>query len=402
MLMARTRDRSPARACRRGRPSRSAATRLTLLAGCAVLLSSCADGSAPSPDADRSWSSVRSMAGDTVVMRSSGDLPAAGTHELTELWRIGDVDGVDSTVTFGRIAGVAVREDNLLAVFDEALTTLRLYDASGRFIRTVGRKGAGPGEYAQANGLAFLPNGQLALWDPGTARITLYDLDTATTASWAPPVTGMFMNNALAGSETHALTVGAPLRDTTELQGPRFRVTRTAYFLYDATGTITDTVIAPPPAVEPIFATAATESMVAVYGVPYTPISTSRLLSDGRLVVGTSNAYRFDVTGAGAPLRIEVGAARVPVERSEANEQRAQVEWQMQSVDSKWSWTMDDIPSEKPYFDNIFPTEDGRLWVAIATPSERIPERTHPRERAGRTECAVTRWPAATARAHMA
>ncbi len=50
-----------------------------------------------------------------------------------------------------------------------------MFDRHGQHVRTIGRQGSGPGEFAQVVGLDWAPDGTLWVVDPGNARISLFD-----------------------------------------------------------------------------------------------------------------------------------------------------------------------------------------------------------------------------------
>jgi len=67
--------------------------------------------------------------------------------------------------------------DGRIAVNGWAMTEFRLYDSSGRWVRTVGRAGAGPGEF-EALGFVFADDdGSLVTFEPGTQRLQRWDPD---------------------------------------------------------------------------------------------------------------------------------------------------------------------------------------------------------------------------------
>jgi|CXWL01.1.fsa_nt_gi hypothetical protein len=55
---------------------------------------------------------------------------------------------------FGRVVGVVRRNDGTVAVADATAHTVRVFDATGRLIRSLGRAGEGPGEFTTLTGLA--------------------------------------------------------------------------------------------------------------------------------------------------------------------------------------------------------------------------------------------------------
>jgi len=84
----------------------------------------------------------------------------AQTLVLRELWRAG---GEESELIFGNIAGVLAGPDGTLYVLDSQLSQVSVFAPDGRFLRTVGREGDGPGEARRPSGLLLLPDGALGL-----------------------------------------------------------------------------------------------------------------------------------------------------------------------------------------------------------------------------------------------
>lgn len=85
--------------------------------------------------------------------------------------RIGSIDGPNDA--FVAPAILRMDEAGLIYVLDGGLRELRVFDRSGRFVRTIGRQGQGPGEYVAPAAFGFLGD---TVWvgDGGTGRITLF------------------------------------------------------------------------------------------------------------------------------------------------------------------------------------------------------------------------------------
>jgi hypothetical protein len=114
---------------------------------------------------------------------------AAQEHwRLTEEVRIGSVD--EGPASFGDIRGIATNAKGWIFVLDFSTQDVRVFDAQGRHLKTVGRKGSGPGEFQNANGIARAPNGTLWLNDPANARFTALDGDGGYQSSFTVPATG--------------------------------------------------------------------------------------------------------------------------------------------------------------------------------------------------------------------
>lgn len=109
-----------------------------------------------------------------------------GVANLVREVRFGVADGAEEYL-FGNVTEMAVDSDGSMYVYDAQVPALRKYDANGRFLRTFGRGGQGPGEYRSAGGLAILPDGRVLLWDSGNWRFNVYSRDGDVLPSWPTP-----------------------------------------------------------------------------------------------------------------------------------------------------------------------------------------------------------------------
>src|SRR5262245_530920 len=111
---------------------------------------------------------------DTRVVRSSGPGAWGASLRLVEELRIGQLEGA-AAYTVGFVTELAVGKDGAIFVGEGQPTQLRMYDAGGRFVRKVGGAGSGPGEFGQVDGLISMANGNVAVWDGNTGRISIFD-----------------------------------------------------------------------------------------------------------------------------------------------------------------------------------------------------------------------------------
>jgi len=108
---------------------------------------------------------------------------ADGPYEGTE-WtlaeeptlRIGAQDG-DPGYLFDRIAAVRMLPNGGLAVADGGSATVRVYDASGAHIATMGRRGRGPGEFGRIGHLEVRAPDTILAYDTSNYRATRFLLD---------------------------------------------------------------------------------------------------------------------------------------------------------------------------------------------------------------------------------
>ncbi len=83
----------------------------------------------------------------------------------------------DPDAEFGDVRGAIASSDGRIAVADGYADAIRVFSPSGQLVRTIGRSGAGPGEFSDPVGLYLLEGDTLAVRDLATARITLFDFE---------------------------------------------------------------------------------------------------------------------------------------------------------------------------------------------------------------------------------
>ncbi|MBD3160995.1 MAG: 6-bladed beta-propeller [Candidatus Eisenbacteria bacterium] len=88
--------------------------------------------------------------------------PIRVTVPLEELWRIGG-DSEEEGEFFGVIGAIEVGADGTVFLLDRQLSEVKLFDADGGYIRTIGREGEGPGEFRRPTDLFLTPEGNVAV-----------------------------------------------------------------------------------------------------------------------------------------------------------------------------------------------------------------------------------------------
>ena len=128
-------------------------------------------------DAAALWrGTVDTLESGTVVVRN----PAEGIWSDEMAWRvveelrIGTLDDAGPDM-FGQIRDLEVDAEGRFWVFESQAQELRVFDAQGAHVRTVGREGGGPGEFAGVMGMSWAGDGNLWIADPRNARISIID-----------------------------------------------------------------------------------------------------------------------------------------------------------------------------------------------------------------------------------
>lgn len=114
------------------------------------------------------------------VLTRYPSLPAIDSvgPEVTEAHvdlRFGSLDGADPNFAFGDIRGIQASSDGDIHVLDFQAAEVRVFDSGGRYLRTIVRRGEGPGEIGEANGI-FLA-GDTLLWIPNHSQGTIIGVD---------------------------------------------------------------------------------------------------------------------------------------------------------------------------------------------------------------------------------
>jgi hypothetical protein len=110
-------------------------------------------------------------AGQTVTLPKR-DRVLAGTP--TTLYTVGRAEGEDWEM-FAGITSLAFDDDEQLYVLDQQAQRVLVFDAHGRFVRQIGRRGGGPGELQAAFAVAVTTGGAVVVSDLGRRAFVVYD-----------------------------------------------------------------------------------------------------------------------------------------------------------------------------------------------------------------------------------
>ncbi|MGH7460444.1 MAG: 6-bladed beta-propeller [Longimicrobiales bacterium] len=276
----------------------------------------------------------------------------SGLRVVEEL-RVGELEGAPE-YTFGAIDALAVRSDGGFYVYDRQAVTIREYDGRGRHVRLIGRRGAGPGEYAQVLGLA-VSGSRLLVWDLGNARVTVFDsigryITSYRVTAGVWDLRGFTVDGAGQG---YVKVARLGRRQSGEAgQWPR------ALVKFSARGIIVDTI--PLPAFEdpetPLIIERPEGNRLPFQEVPFATV-----LRDGRVVRAWNRSYQLEILGGPVLVR------RVPA-TALLREERAQWEaWtnylRMEEAKRNIRHTFPMLPATKPYFRDLWVDDANRIWI---------------------------------------
>ncbi len=121
---------------------------------------------------------VRTEDGIQVVRnpKSPVIIPGAAVHPvLTEDLVIGR--GTGETDQFQQLQSVQADAEGRVCALDLKAATVRVFDAGGKHLRSIGRKGQGPGELSLPTRMMLTPAGEVAVMDALRLRIVFFAAD---------------------------------------------------------------------------------------------------------------------------------------------------------------------------------------------------------------------------------
>jgi hypothetical protein len=96
--------------------------------------------------------------------------------EMSDVFTVGTIEGGDWEA-FGRIRSIAFGPDGDLFVLDQQAREVHRVSPSGEYRGTVGREGAGPGEFQVPTGLTVAPDGRIVIRDTGRSSWAVFAPD---------------------------------------------------------------------------------------------------------------------------------------------------------------------------------------------------------------------------------
>lgn len=309
---------------------------------------------------------VRDSAGVRIAEFSQDAPGEAWTVAAKPTVSLGSVDGPPES-QFGRVAGVVRLRDGTIIVADDAASVLRFFGPDGRHLRSVGRKGGGPGEFEQIGGLWRFGGDSLAVWDLRQARLSVFSPEgtLVRTAIPRPSPTGAFapMYGVLSDG-SFVLGSGMDMGAIFAGGSRRFRDS-VLLVRYGAQGGVLDTIGR--------FPGDERDAEVGGTGFSLNPVPFGR-----RTFVATSGDRAFVAAGDAQVLVLEPGVRRLSILRQRsapapvtpedvsafrrdaladaAPAERATVETRLRSLR---------FPETKPPFAGLQADDSGQVWLRV-------------------------------------
>ncbi len=339
---------------------------------------------------------------DTVVVVAGPPVHSGLGRAVVEL-SIGNNPRSSPEYLFTAVLEIAVGRDGSIFVVDipspaqESINRVVQFDRNGTFVRQIGRRGQGPGEYIGPKGFRVLPNGVMALLDNANGRVNLYSPTGESVDTWLfrrpedrSGATGLYADTA------GFLYLNALATNSSGFNG---------LIRYGAGGGVIDSLPsadlhagADPRLPQTILLRGEGVGSLFNAQIPFTPSLRWTWSPLGYWISGYPDRYAFElhlpVTARG---RIAVpprqGTAPRPVYRwrpgdpirsirrnvpapvvapAEREEQRTIFEARARRTVPDWGWDGAAIPRVKPSYRSLFAGDDGRIWVQLSTTATRV------------------------------
>lgn len=282
--------------------------------------------------------------------------PKAGRvdAQLDELFHLGGFSEAPEEF-FGVVANAILDEQGNSYLLDEQLCEVRVFDAHGKYLRSFGREGEGPGEFRMARDLLLLPNGKIGVIYGQQTRMVSYGLDGTIGAdiSLAPEGTRFaFMLGAQSRGGQFVLQLHSSVIKENEMTSTLSMIG------LDPDGKVTHTY--------------SSESNTQKLSGPNVSISIDSddmtnawvLLEDGSLAINeSSDEYRIDVLGKDGELIRTITRDYEPLARGQAEIDRIKEERRAHAEETHEP--VDDKPIDE-FYKVILSMQvgpDGQLWV---------------------------------------
>ena len=288
--------------------------------------------------------------------------------------QFGSLEGDEPNMTFGDLRGVQAASDGTIYLLDQQAAEVRVFDSSGEYLRTIVRRGEGPGEIGDANGI-FL-SGDTLLWIHDTRHWAIIGVNPMgeEVGQFVKPVMsygyiwdGVFDDR---GRYWRTTTHGDDDPGYPPPPGLSLWSERRYYKSYELSSGTTDSVYVG----EASYQSYAYTTPAGWGFLPF-PFEAGELIEvnpSGGFWRAHTASYRIVRTGEGGDTLVVIEAG-LPVQRVTTVDRSAYVESivedrpQLRREAEEVAALMPDI---KPVLEGLFVDDEGRLWVERATPRD--------------------------------
>jgi hypothetical protein len=305
---------------------------------------------------------------DTIRVRGQQVSWTAPTIPLTKVATLGQLDGPPE-YAFGGVDRIAVDARGVTYVYDYKAAQIRQYDRNGKYIRAIGRKGAGPGEYQSIIALGIVRDSLFAVFDASNKRMTVFAPDGKLVSTVQQSRLAGFNDGAAALRDGRFIFRVRPTINGREgeipIEPPPGMVIPPSFVLQaGADGSIVDSM---PIGSKTKFGRAFYLTGSSGGNFNFVPEFHVALSPRGSVVWGESDQYRIFIRDSARVRVIEQPWTPLPVVDGERANWQAYADFFEKRSNGRFTYP---IPKTKPAFRDLQVDQDGRIWLSLYAPAE--------------------------------
>ncbi|MEX2182426.1 MAG: hypothetical protein WD771_10315 [Gemmatimonadaceae bacterium] len=306
-----------------------------------------------------------SVLGGVLAAALAAPLGAQARWALEEVVRVGGED--EGLASFNQIVDVQLGYDGRIWVLDGQTQSIRLFAPDGAPLKEVARRGAGPGEIANANGIRLGPDGRMWVRDHRNQRLTVFAADGTFDRQYLVPSHGYgYRWDGTVDAQGRILDMISVTRGDSRVRVmTRYAPDLSSADTVDLPTTCSDL---PPPR-------SSVASRRGFTSFPFAARLVLTLSREGALWCANSDEYkprRFPVGATRHDRQLALDAPRVPITRAERDAAIAEVDTFLASTGGALEpWDRGSVPRDRGALNWIEGDDEGRVWVR-----RELPDRT--------------------------
>ena len=154
---------------------------------------------------------IEEVDGVTVVTNPKEPMYGEDVFSLEEELSIGEAEGREEYL-FSQVRGISVDEEERIYVLDSREAHIKVFQKTGEYLKTIGRKGQGPGEMQMPFYVQITSKNEVMVHDTMAQRLSFFSLDGKYLRQNSSAKTRNFFNPKKMDSQDNLIvfTVGAP------------------------------------------------------------------------------------------------------------------------------------------------------------------------------------------------